>query len=204
MDRKPTNKNNHGAGLSNNKSTEDRRRNRRFNIVITIIAIIIAAITIVPILLGIVKPLDQWTSCGIKTYHDPRELCGTPPLTYPTYKYWGCDSEITTLILACIIPYIIAFSLLIILIHQHARKEYYMTRHAIATIILTIATSIFVPLTTIMLLNSIFDYELLVEPNLPYILTMIAVFIEIVGSPMVVNKLVVSSALRRHRTMNSA
>ena len=78
-----------------------------------------------------------------------------------------------------------------------------MTRHAIATIILTIATSIFVPLTTIMLLNSIFDYELLVEPNLPYILTMIAVFIEIVGSPMVVNKLVVSSALRRHRTMNS-
>lgn len=203
MDRKPTNKNNHGAGLSNNKSTEDRRRNRRFNIVITIIAIIIAAITIVPILLGIVKPLDQWTSCGIKTYHDPRELCGTPPLTYPTYKYWGCDSEITTLILACIIPYIIAFSLLIILIHQHARKEYYMTRHAIATIILTIATSIFVPLTTIMLLNSIFDYELLVEPNLPYILTMIAVFIEIVGSPMVVNKLVVSSALRRHRTMNS-
>lgn len=203
MDRKPTNKNNHGAGLSNNKSTEDRRRNRRFNIVITIIAIIIAAIIIIPILLGIVKPLDQWTSCGIKTYHDPRELCGTPPLTYPTYKYWGCDSEITTLILACIIPYIIAFSLLIILIHQHARKEYYMTRHAIATIILTIATSIFVPLTTIMLLNSIFDYELLVEPNLPYILTMIAVFIEIVGSPMVVNKLVVSSALRRHRTMNS-
>ena len=203
MDRKPTNKNNHGAGLSNNKSTEDRRRNRRFNIVITIIAIIIAAITIVPILLGIVKPLDQWTSCGIRTYHDPRELCGTPPLTYPTYEYWGCDSEITTLILACIVPYIIAFSLLIILIHQHARKEYYMTRHAIATIILTIATSIFVPLTTIMLLNSIFDYELLAEPNLPYILTMIAVFIEIVGSPMVVNKLVVSSALRRHRTMNS-
>ena len=203
MDRKPTNKNNHGAGLSNNKSTEDRRRNRRFNIVITIIAIIIAAITIIPILLGIVKPLDQWTSCGIRTYHDPRELCGTPPLTYPTYEYWGCDSEITTLILACIVPYIIAFSLLIILVHQYARKEYYMTRHAIATIILTIATSIFVPLTTIMLLNSIFDYELLVEPNLPYILTMIAVFIEIVGSPMVVNKLVVSSALRRHRTMNS-
>ena len=203
MDRKPTNKNNHGAGLSNNKSTEDRRRNRRFNIVITIIAIIIAAITIVPILLGIVKPLDQWTSCGIKTYHDPRELCGTPPLTYPTYKYWGCDSEITTLILACIIPYIIAFSLLIILIHQHARKEYYMTRHAIATIILTIATSIIVPLVTVIFLNSMFNSELLVEPNLPYILTMIAVFIEIVGSPMVVNKLVVSSALRRHRTMNS-
>lgn len=203
MDRKPTNKNNHRAGLSNNKSTEDRRRNRRFNIVITIIAIIIAAITIVPILLGIVKPLDQWTSCGIRTYHDPRELCGTPPLTYPTYKYWGCDSEITTLILACIIPYIIAFSLLIILIHQHARKEYYMTRHAIATIILTIATSIIVPLVTVIFLNSMFNSELLVEPNLPYILTMIAVFIEIVGSPMVVNKLVVSSALRRHRTMNS-
>lgn len=203
MDRKPTNKNNHGAGLSNNKSTEDRRRNRRFNIVITIIAIIIAAITIVPILLGIVKPLDQWTSCGIRTYHDPRELCGTPPHTYPTYKYWGCDSEITTLILACIIPYIIAFSLLIILIHQHARKEYYMTRHAITTIILTIATSIFVPLTTIMLLNSIFDYELLVEPNLPYILTMIAVFIEIVGSPIVVNKLVTSSALHRYKIGNS-
>lgn len=203
MDRKPTNKNNHGAGLSNNKSTEDRRRNRRFNIVITIIAIIIAAITIVPILLGIVKPLDQWTSCGIRTYHDPRELCGTPPHTYPTYKYWGCDSEITTLILACIIPYIIAFSLLIILIHQHARKEYYMTRHAITTIILTIATSIFVPLTTIILLNSIFDYELLVEPNLPYILTMIAVSIEIVGSPIVVNKLVTSSALHRYKIGNS-
>ena len=203
MDRKPTNKNNHGAGLSNNKSTEDRRRNRRFNIVITIIAIIIAAITIVPILLGTVKPLDQWTSCGIRTYHDPRELCGTPPLTYPTYEYWGCDSEITTLILACIVPYIIAFSLLIILVHQYARKEYYMTRHAIATIILTIATSIIVPLVTVIFLNSMFDSELLVEPNLPYILTMIAVFIEIVGSPMVVNKLVVSSALRRHRTMNS-
>lgn len=203
MDRKPTNKNNHGAGLSNNKSTEDRRRNRRFNIVITIIAIIIAAITIVPILLGIVKPLDQWTSCGIRTYHDPRELCGTPPLTYPTYEYWGCDSEITTLILACIVPYIIAFSLLIILVHQYARKEYYMTRHAIATIILTIATSIIVPLVTVIFLNSMFNSELLVEPNLPYILTMIAVFIEIVGSPMVVNKLVVSSALRRHRTMNS-
>lgn len=203
MDRKPTNKNNHGAGFSNNKSTEDRRRNRRFNIVITIIAIIIAAITIVPILLGIVKPLDQWTSCGIRTYHDPRELCGTPPLTYPTYEYWGCDSEITTLILACIVPYIIAFSLLIILVHQYARKEYYMTRHAIATIILTIATSIIVPLVTVIFLNSMFNSELLVEPNLPYILTMIAVFIEIVGSPMVVNKLVVSSALRRHRTMNS-
>lgn len=203
MDRKPTNKNNHGAGLSNNKSTEDRRRNRRFNIVITIIAIIIAAITIVPILLGIVKPLDQWTSCGIRTYHDPRELCGTPPHTYPTYKYWGCDSEITTLILACIIPYIIAFSLLIILIHQHARKEYYMTRHAITTIILTIATSIIVPLVTVIFLNSMFNSELLVEPNLPYILTMIVVFIEIVGSPIVVNKLVASSALHRYRIRNS-
>lgn len=203
MDRKPTNKNNHGAGLSNNKSTEDRRRNRRFNIVITIIAIIIAAITIVPILLGIVKPLDQWTSCGIRTYHDPRELCGTPPLTYPTYEYWGCDSEITTLILACIVPYIIAFSLLIILVHQYARKEYYMTRHAIATIILTIATSIIVPLVTVIFLNSMFNSELLVEPNLPYILTMIAVFIEIVGSPIVVNKLVTSSALHRYKIGNS-
>ena len=78
-----------------------------------------------------------------------------------------------------------------------------MTRHAIATIILTIATSIIVPLVTVIFLNSMFNSELLVEPNLPYILTMIAVFIEIVGSPMVVNKLVVSSALRRHRTMNS-
>ena len=203
MDRKFANRNNHSARPGDNESAADRKHNRRFNVAVIIIAIIIAAIIIIPILLGIVKPLDQWTSCGIKTYHDPRELCGTPPLTYPTYKYWGCDSEITTLILACIIPYIIAFSLLIILVHHHARKEYYITRHAITTIILTIATSIFVPLATIMLLNSIFDYELLVEPNLPYILTMIAVFIEIVGSPIVVNKLVTSSALHRYKIGNS-